>query len=100
MAMSGNVTLRLSGTCRFDAGPMTSASELLGSSSKYSNPANKPWPLPALAQPHDLNLPRTRSKPGIDETKAAGDPLANYKNRYEAAVAAFQAAYEAASGDR
>jgi tetratricopeptide (TPR) repeat protein len=53
---------------------------------------------PALAQPHDLNLPRTRSKPGIDETKAAGDPLANYKNRHEAAVAAFQAAYEAASG--
>jgi tetratricopeptide (TPR) repeat protein len=59
---------------------------------------------PALAQPQPLSLPHTRGKSGTEEDKAAvTDPLANYggsKGRHEAAVAAFQAAYEAAAGPR
>src|SRR5512138_3781152 len=42
LEMSGKVILWLAGTWRFEAGPLKSASELLGSLSRYSRPANSP----------------------------------------------------------
>jgi tetratricopeptide (TPR) repeat protein len=59
---------------------------------------------PALAQPQEPALPPVRGTSGSDDTKAANDSyLLNYggsKGRHEAAVAAFQAAYEAARTQR
>ena len=59
---------------------------------------------PALAQPQELAIPSVRGKQSTDDTKAANDSyLLNYggsKGRHEAAVAAFQVAYEAAAAQR
>jgi len=56
--------------------------------------------LPAMwAQPHELNLPKLRTDKAAEDPNAVKDPLANYggeQGRHEAAIAAFQAGYQAA----
>jgi len=52
----------------------------------------------AVAQPRDLVLPRTGDRRESTKPPQAGDPLANYaNNRREAALAAFQAGFKAAT---